>query len=151
MKKEIGTFERTTRGDFKNELYLLMRALAVLLVINLLYMAVALIRYYNGLEVPKEITLYVEDLIMNVLMLMIFFGIGGIILIAIMPPDFKYCIILDGCYIIFSYPDKELDIINESFQVSKKTLCHLVLKDEEVEIKIPYNREVWKVLKKIRK
>lgn len=149
MKKELGTFKRTTRKDFKNNFYVIIKAFVGVFVIYLLYIAGALIRYYNGLEVPKEETINAEITIICVLIFLVICGIGGIILIAVMPPDFEYRIMLDSGFIIFCSSNNIPKVIKQSFKVSKKTLHYLVLKDKNIKIKIPYNQKVWKVLKEI--
>lgn len=141
MKKEIGTFERTTHKDIMHDVHVILAVALPVTVILFLYLLVA-----KKETLDLELVWILGKILLSLL-------IGGIIIILIMhliPPDFKYCIILDNGYIIFSYPDKKTDIINKSFEVSKKTLYYLVLKDEDVEVKIPYNRKVLKVLKEIK-
>lgn len=147
MKKEIGTFERKAHEELAHDLCVIMITIYVVLAIFILDVLVnketlGAAVYARLLHRLANVELmYGAVLISWVLTLIIVF----------MPPDFKYCIMLDNGHIIFSYPDKEPDIISESFKVSKRMWYYLVLKDEEVEIKIPYNRKVLKVLKEIQK
>lgn len=149
--KILGTFERTKHGELKNLLYEMMKFLVPVMVIAILYIAIAVILYFNGIRIQKEIAVMIEITIMILFIFMVFLVICNIILLFIMPQDFKYCIKLDSHYIIFASPNKSPQIINESFKVSKKTLYHLILEDEEVKIIIPYNEEVLKILKEIKK
>lgn len=149
--KILGTFERTKHGELKNTLYEMMKFLVTFIVIAILYIAIAVILYFNGIGIPKEIAVRIEITIMILFMLMVFWLICNIILLFIMPQDFKYCVKLDSHYIIFASPNKSPQIISESFKVSKKTPYYLILEDKEVKIKIAYNKEVLKILKEYQK
>lgn len=149
--KILGVFERTKHEELKNTLYEMMKFLITVIVIAIFYIAIAVILYFNGIVIPKEIAVKIEITIMILFMLMVFLVICNITLLFIMPQDFKYCIKLDSHYIIFASPNKSPQIINESFEVSKKTLYHLILEDEEVKIRISYNKEVLKILKELKK
>lgn len=146
MKKELGTFKRTIRGDYIRDWIVVLLLIVLFLVFKFVYFMLAASSYTD--------TTYVLNGIFEIgKFFFIIWVVIFVILIIAIPPDFEYNMMEDADCILFEFSDGTRRVISKSFEISKKKLYSLVLKDKEIKktIEIPYNRKVLETLKEIQK
>lgn len=91
----------------------------------------------------------VTPTVVNLLVSLCFFFVASIIVLSLVPPDFKYSINVTNDCIIFEMSKEDHRRLDKSFAIASKTRNYITLDDGFSRIRIAYNENVLKFLKQI--